>query len=734
MLRKFTLVALILGALSLRAHEGMWIPSLIKQLNYAHMQEMGLELSAEQIYSVNQSSLKDAIVHFNSGCTAGLISDQGLLLTNHHCGYSAIQKHSDLENNYLKDGFWAKDRAAEKTNPGLHADIVKYLEDVTNTVLADYRQEMSSAERDSLVQVNTLKLLENHPDKGRYELEVVPFFFGNQYILVAKERFHDVRLVGAPPSSIGKYGADTDNWVWPRHTGDFSLFRIYAGADNKPAKPSENNQPYQPRQHLNISLAGLDTGDFTMVYGFPGRTYHYYPAAEVQNVAKEYNPMRIEIRDRILEILDRKMRKDEATRLKYASKYARISNSWKRWMGEIRGLAETDGVNKIRTEERAFAGMILRKDTLKPYKHTLSKLVLQYEKRVPVNKERYRYIEVGYYGLELMRHMLRYRGLMDLYEKEAEDSLLAAEAEKLAGGLRGFYKDFDPGLEEQITQAILPLYLDGITTGPIPPAIQEYQEKNAKDRREAIEEAFADELVLDSLDWPELLREKPQKAAKHLAKSDIYRLANAMYDHFFQVLNPEYQSYQAEIDRLERKYIEGLKLAFPDRKYFPDANSTMRLSYGKINGYAVRDAMSYEAFTHLEGVIQKHQPRDYEFDLPQKLIDLYEAKDYGDYAQQGQMPVCFVASNHTTGGNSGSPVLNSRGELIGLNFDRAWDGVMSDLYYDPSICRNIAVDIRYVLFITDKFAGASHLIEEMTLVKAPHKAAQKEEVSVPEEG
>lgn len=714
----FGLIALILS-LNLSAKEGMWLPHLLAQLNQPEMERLGLQISAEDIYSVNRSSLKDAIVHFNGGCTGELISGQGLLLTNHHCGYSMIQSHSSLEKNYLKDGFWAKDRSEELPNPGVYAAIVRYIEDVTNQVLEGVSQDMDAATREELISANRKKIItaKKEAEPGLRH-EVSAFYYGNQYLLIAKAIYNDVRLVGAPPSSIGKFGADTDNWVWPRHTGDFSLFRVYADADNQPAEYAENNRPYQPAQHLKINIGGFKDGDFTMVYGFPGSTQQYLPASEVQNIVSHYNPTRIAIRDEILAILDAKMRKDEATRLRYASKYARISNSWKRWKGEIIGLRATDGIMEKRREEVRFVKAMRKKEGLsEKYENLLPQMVLQYEKRLPQNLERYYYIEVGYYGIESFRHLLGYGRLVKALEENQEE-VLASEGKRLHGALKGFLKDYEADLDLEVAQAILPMYLDHIETAPLPESIAELKALDAEKRREEIAELFEDSPIAQA-DFLELLLSNPKKAAKMVQKSDLYQLSSAMYQHFSEVLNPATAQYNQKIEELQQEYLKALSLTFPEVAFYPDANSTLRVSYGQVMPYEARDAVQHKSQTYLEGVMEKYRPGDYEFDVPQKLIELYEQKDYGPYGEEGELPVCFVATNHTTGGNSGSPVLNAKGELIGLNFDRAWEGVMSDMYFDDSRCRNIMVDLRYVLFIIDKFAGAGYLVEEMDLVSDP---------------
>lgn len=717
------LVAL-LSISGLQAKEGMWLPFLIGQLNADEMTAMGMEITAEDIYSVNNSSLKDAIVHFGGGCTAELISSKGLLLTNHHCGYGQIQSHSSLENDYLTNGFWAMSASEELKNPGLTASIVKYMKDVTNAMLEGTTADMDEAARKAKMEENAKEIIASQGDL--YEKEIKPFFYGNQYILIAKEVFKDVRLVGAPPSSIGKYGADTDNWMWPRHTGDFSLFRVYAGEDNKPAEVSDENVPYQPVQHLKVNLSGVKKNDFTMIYGFPGTTSEYLPSNEITNIVEHYDPARIAVRDQLLAILDKKMRQSDETRIKYASKYARISNAWKKWIGEIKGLTETNAVAKKEALEANFTKAINNNEEWREqYSGLLDDLKKLYDERRPVAMERYMFIETMYYGSELMGHLYGYRNLISLYKEEKEEEL-ATEAAKKAGAIDGFYKDYDANLDKKAMKALLPVYLAAVKTAPFSEEIADLKEMDSEKLEDYIDDMFEDlELLDDPDEWKEMLNEKPEKAMKKLQKSDAMKLALAAWTHFVEVLNPKVREWQEQIDELQGEYVGALQKVFPMKRMYPDANSSLRVAYGKVHGYEPKDAVEYEHQTYLSGVMAKYIPGDYEFDLPAKLIELYETKDYGRYGSDEKMPVCFIASNHTTGGNSGSPALNSRGELIGLNFDRTWEGTMSDYNYDIDRCRNIMVDIRYVLFIVDKFAGAGYLVDEMDIVMNTEDAPDK---------
>ena len=718
-MKKIVAILFIIGSsLRVSATDGMWIPYLLAQLNEAEMREMGMELTADDIYSVNHSSIKDAIVHFGGGCTAELISSQGLLLTNHHCGYSQIQSHSSIEKDYLKNGFWAMNAQEELTNPGLTAAIVKYMKDVTNIAMEGISQSMSVAEKSDLINKNIEALIERETSSSEYEISVGSFFYGNQYILIAKEVFQDVRLVGAPPSSIGKFGADTDNWMWPRHTGDFSIFRVYASKDNKPAEVSEENVPYEPNFHLKVNTAGVQKDDFTMVFGFPGRTQEYLPASEIYNTVNKYDPFRVDIRDRILNVLDAKMRVNDETRIQYASKYARISNAWKKWIGEIEGVKATKGIEKKQNLEAEFTKRINANTELKAqYSNVLPVLDSLYNSRSEVYIEKYAYIEAVYYGIESMKHMLRYNRFYMLDKSEEEK--IMEQAAGLASGLPGFYKNYDAALDESVMQAVFPIYLQNLKHYEGSKLLKKWKSMSSAELSVAISKAYKKSIIISQAEkWTSLLEENPKKARKVLAKDPLFQLSVACHASFIEELNPIAYHSESQIEELQALYMNALQKAFPERRFYPDANSTLRVSYGKVEGFSPVDGKEYLEQTFLDGVIAKYVPGDYEFDLPAKLVELYENKNYGIYGQDGKMPVCFIASNHTTGGNSGSPAINGKGELIGLNFDRVWEGTMSDINYDASICRNIMVDVRYILFIVDKFAGAGYLIDEMDLVGA----------------
>jgi len=704
------------------AGEGMWLPQLLKALNEGDMQTMGMKLTAEDIYSVNKGSLKDAIVHFNRGCTSEIISAKGLLLTNHHCGYSQIQSHSTLEKNYLKDGFWAKDRSGELANPGLTATLIARIDDVTKAVLKGVTDDMSPKERQAAIDIN-LEAVKSHTNvEAHQEVMIRPFYKGNQYFLFVTVTYTDVRLVGTPPESIGKFGSDTDNWVWPRHTGDFSIFRIYANKDNMPADYAEDNVPYTPKHFLPISLDGIEEGDFSMVFGFPGRTDQYLPSFAVEQIVDVLNPARIEVRDHALKIVGAAMRADEATRLQYASKFARIANYWKKWIGEKQGLETTDGVGRKKRFEAEYLAKAKEFEKNKRYKENMapSTYLDQFEK---LYKERESYAlardyhnEITGRNIEVMQVAGYHQRLIDMYKESGEPAYTSFKG-RLNGFLQGFYKNYQPSVDQKVFADLIQMYVEKMPFDEMASVMKDQMGAiGAKDYNDFAAKLYEKSLLTSQDMLMVTYGEEPDKAVAKLADDPIIKLNTALNKAYGEQVTPKLSELQDQINELQRKYMKAIIELFPDRSFYPDANGTMRVSYGKINGYQPRDAVSYLPVTYLSGVVEKYVPDDYEFDVPAKLLELYEKKDYGDYADNGKMPVCFIGSNHTTGGNSGSPAIDAHGNLIGLNFDRVWEGTMSDINYDKSICRNIMVDARYILFIIDKFAGADHLIKEMKLV------------------
>jgi len=692
----------MLCSLNTVAKEGMWLPMFLQQLNEAEMQAMGLELTAEDIYSINNGSLKDAIVHFGGGCTAEVISGEGLLLTNHHCGYGQIQSHSSVENDYLSNGFWAKDRSEELTNEGLTATFIKYMKEVTADVLLNETVGMREAERREMIKSLGDSLISLEIEGTHYEAMIKPFFKGNRYFMFVTETYTDVRLVGAPPSSIGKFGSDTDNWMWPRHTGDFSIFRIYADKDNNPAEYSVDNVPYTPNKHLNISTQGVKPGDFTMVYGFPGRTDEYLPAVAVKQITQVLNPAKISIRKTALEIMDKEMRASDEVRIKYASKYASVANYYKKWIGEDTGIQKTQGLKRKREFEQAFMDAVNSDEKYADYAGLLAVYDSLYGELEDIAMARDYFIEIAYRGVAIVNFANKVSKFVETGD--------AKDLERFKKSINGHFKNYDAHTDELLFDALFKKY-------ELEQADSEYLPAYFNGKTYSAKEVFSKSYFASQEKLEDLLNSSTKKVQKKLSKDPAFKVASALYGHYRNVIYGKYWALEDELDAVDREYLKAMMEVLPDyRNYYPDANSTLRLTYGQVQGVSPLDAVSYGHITYLEGMMEKYVPGDYEFDLPEKLIELYDSKDFGPYADDnGKLPVCFIATNHTTGGNSGSPALNAKGELVGLNFDRAWEGTMSDINYDASRCRNIMVDARYVLFIIDKFAGAGYLLDEMTI-------------------
>lgn len=693
---------------TLVAKEGMWIPLLLGTLNEADMQAMGMRLTAEDIYSANQSSLKDAIVKFGSGCTGEIVSRDGLLFTNHHCGYSQIQSHSSLDNDYLANGFWAMDRSQELTNPGLSVTFIVRIEDVSERILADL-EGMSEEEREQTIAQRIQEVGEASVAGTHYEYEIKPFYYGNEYYMFVLEKYLDVRLVGAPPSSIGKYGFDTDNWVWPRHTGDFSVFRVYTGPDGKPAEYSEENIPLKPKHYFPISLKGAEKNDFTMVYGFPARTQQYLPSYGVEMVMNVTDPIRISARDERLRVIDREMAASPLVKIQYASKQSGISNGWKKWQGEIRGLKRDNAIGKKEAYEAEFMAMISdNPEWDEKYGSLLSEYEALYQEIRPINVAMEYFGETGY-TLEYIK--VGQRLLKEVREgttKEDDEKM-----EELRGYFERFFKNYYQPIDHELTGTLLKMYYENVPADFRPTILNEINAQYNGDFG-----AYADWLFENSMfmHQDKLMSLTEDFDAAVIQADPAFNLMMSMFQAYSGIY-PEYNRLDSRIQALHRTYMEAQREVFPDRTFYPDANFTLRVSYGRIEGMAPKDGELYKHYTTLSGVVEKYVPGDREFDLPKKLVDLHAEKDFGRYEKDGDVRVAFLASNHTSGGNSGSPVLDADGYLIGINFDRGWEGTMSDINYDINQCRNISVDVRYVLFIIDKFAGASYLLDEMKLIE-----------------
>ena len=699
------------------AEEGMWLPMLLKQLNEQEMQIKGLKISAEEIYSVNKNSLKDAVALFGTGCTGELISEQGLLLTNHHCGYSQIQSHSSLENNYVRDGFWAMNKQDEIPCPGLTVTFIVRMDNVTEEINKSLSDTMSEEARNEKIKQASAQFERKAVEGTHYEAKVKSFFNGNEFYVITMEIFKDIRMVGAPPSSIGSFGGDTDNWMWPRHNGDFSLFRIYANKENQSAQYSNENIPFHPKNFFPICIGGVKQDDFTMVYGFPGRTQEYLTSYAVDATANVSNPNRVNVRETRLEIIEEAMKSSEKIHIQYASKKSGVANAWKKWKGETKGLIKSNAVQRKQEEEKDFEAWVNR-DPLRKAKYgtLLPDFKNVYTNYAPYITATDFYSEAGM-GVEILSFANNYSHLVELFKVKTSDKQeIKAEADKLLKAGDNFFKDYDAPTDQRIMAALLKLYNDNVADSLKPPSLTEIKTKY-KGGYDAFAEHLFKHTYYSSPDkLKELLTNPTKKHLKKLAEDPAFVLTENIVSTYQEKVAPIVNAKNNRLAKLNRLYMQAQREMADGRKIYPDANLTLRLAYGKVSGYKPFDGAYYNYYTTLEGVMEKYQPHDEEFDVPEKLIQLYKQKDYGRYGVKGTMPVAFIATNHTTGGNSGSPVLNDKGHLVGTNFDRVWEGTMSDIDFNPDICRNITLDIRYTLFIIDKFAGAKNLIDELLIV------------------
>jgi len=719
MIRKifFSLLSSILFIGSLWAKEGMYLPYLLQKINASEMQAMGMKITAEEIYSVNHSSLKDAIVHFGGGCTAEIVSEQGLLLTNHHCGYRSIQNHSSVEQDYLKDGFWAPTLEDELPNKGLTATILQRMRDVTDKILIGVKPTMTELERQAVINKNIKTLLNNGDYDSFTKLEVKAFYYGNQYILMVSKVFKDVRLVGAPPSNIGKFGGDTDNWMWPRHTGDFSVFRIYADVNNNPCDYSEKNKPYKPAKALDISLKGYSSGDFTFVFGYPGTTQEYLPSQGVALITEKINPFKIDIRRQKLDIMDSYMKNDKEIRIQYSAKYAGVANGWKKWIGENKGIKQVGTIAEKQHNEVRFKQWA--RDNMPEYSTLLDGFKAAYKNILPWEMAYQYFIEAGYYQ-DIIRYSYQYNKLIEMSKSdEVKEGQLDSKVKDFMKTIDQFYKDYNIDVEKELLIATISAYQKfPYPVAGKPEILTIIDSKYKGDVESYVSKIFDKSIFASKEKMMDFMKSYKAGKYKKLQKDPIYKLSLSYFDYMIDKVRPNLIKYQSKIDSLQHLYMKALLKQNEKDYLFPDANSTLRIAYGQVEAYEPHDGVEYTYFTTLKGVMEKENPEIFDYVVEEKLKKLYESKDYDMYGDaDGTMHVCFLASNHTTGGNSGSPVLNAEGQLIGLNFDRNWEGTMSDLNYDPDMCRNISLDIRYCLFIIDKFAGAHRLIEEMNIIQ-----------------
>ena len=717
-MRKLNLVLLLTVIFSgwALADEGMWLPSLIYKLNITDMQKEGLELSAEDIYSINNSSLKDAVVALDRGsCTAELVSKDGLLLTNHHCGFDEIQSHSSVEHDYLRDGFWAMSREEELSNPGKTVTFLVSVEDVTSQVLADVTDVMSDSERTRIVRNVSSELEKKAKGNTHYETYVRSFFNSNKYYLFVVETFKDIRLVGAPPQALGKFGGDTDNWMWPRHTNDFSMFRVYCGPDGKPAEYAEDNIPYQPKHFLSVSLKGVDKGDFAMIMGYPGRTNRYETSYGVKNTMEVTNEVRIEVREKLLDIWGEYMSTSQKARIQYASKHARSSNYYKYSIGQNKGLINLNVIGKKQEIEKEFTAWVNADNSRsEKYGKALSMIETSY-KDLESDKARAYMQEALMRGPEIFMFANRAQSLLELLEKPEENK---EKIERIADSMKkrmdDYFKDYDATTDQKVVGTLLKLYADKNVSQYYPDFFADVQKKYKDDFSKYAAKLFENS-VFDSKEELTAFLEKPslkvlKKDMALIAADDIFSKYREMTDNA-----GESQKMRSEGERL---FVAGLMEMQSDKVFYPDANSTMRLTYGKVDDYEPRDGVTYNYFTTTNGYLEKEIPGDDEFDVPERMKQLLIDEDYRQYADKdGSLHACFITNNDITGGNSGSPVINAKGELIGIAFDGNWEAMSGDIAFEPELQRCINVDIRFVLWVIDVYAGATHLVDEMKIVR-----------------
>lgn len=713
-----TLLILIFSFQLIFADEGMWLPQLLQATGiYQKMKQAGCKLTPEQIYSVNHSSLKDAIVLFGGGCTAEIVSDKGLFITNHHCGYSSIVSLSSVEKNYLKNGYWAKTQQEELYCPNLTVSIIVRIEDVTNEVLKNTQNISDRKQKEEIIQKNIQEIVARATQGTHYNATVKPYSYELQYFLIVYETFKDVRLVAAPPEHIGKFGGEDDNWMWPRHNADFTMFRIYVGKDNKPAEYSPDNVPYQPKYVIPISLKGYKEGDFTMVYGFPGRTQEYLSSYGVDALVNDIDPRRVELRELKLKILEKYMQQSDELKLKYASAYASIANYYKKWKGEMLGLKKVNAIEKKKLFEQEL------KDKLQNRKSALDSFNLVMKNFSDIYPQyRYYQMQADYFqecfvAIDAIKYIGNYVDFFTEYNRMKMG--MAHQLDKLKPTLmKSIPYQFHLPADKEIFIALMNYYFTHTTTKDRIPFLDSLYQQFNKDIEKMAEYLYSNTLFLQSDKLKELLTTPDEQKIRDFENDIFFRLVQSIKLHFYSQVIPNLKELESKITDNQKMFVKLIIDYQKDKMYYPDANSTLRVAFGKVKKYEPRDGVRYDYFTTSKGILEKQNNSNPDYYVDDTLRNLFIKKDFGRYADiDGELHIAFIASNHTTGGNSGSPVFNANGELIGTNFDRCWEGTMSDVMYSSDICRNIVLDVRYTLFLIDKYAKCSRLIKEMKIVK-----------------
>jgi len=709
---------LLVGPLVVRADEGMWLPMLLSRLNYVDMQKHGLQLSAEEIYSVNNSSLKDAIVVLNGGsCTAEMISKQGLFLTNHHCAFGVIQDNSNVEHDYLSNGFWAMAMKEELPARNMTASFLVEMRDVTNDVLGNISITLRGEEREKAI-AEAIKVLEEKVKtevNELYQIKTKSFFEGNEFYLFVYDTYRDLRLVGAPPSSIGKFGGDTDNWMWPRHTGDFSLMRIYMGEDGKPADFADANKPYVPKHFLPISLNGVQKDDFAMIMGYPGSTDRFLSSYGVNEELKFRQPSIVKIREKRLDLMKEDMDVSDAVRIQYASKYAQVSNYYKYFIGQQRGLKRLKVYDKKKALEDQLVSWI---NADADRKQTYGTLISDWQSGFNEQEKTVMfmtYFNECIFASEATLMGWRTSRLYDLLSAESpNDAAIQAATSELKTRADKYFQDYNRSTDEKIAAALFEMMFNDVPADQLPEFFKTAVAKNKGDFKKLVSSMYAKSILADKAKFDAFLA-APSK--KTLDKDPVFKFAVDFVNHYRNVIAPMTMPSMEKIDNSNRLFVHALRTMNADHLYAPNANSTMRVTYGNVLDYYPADAVHYDYYTTLDGIMEKEDPSNEEFIVPDKLKKLYANKDFGPYGENGEMKVCFLANTDITGGNSGSPVINAKGELIGCAFDGNWEAMSGDIAFEPELQRTIAVDIRYILFIVDKYAGANNIISELQLVK-----------------